>query len=82
MGDDKQQLINKYPSLFNDLGKFKNHEVKLHIDSSVRPVVQKQRMIPYYLRERMQRELDKMVDDDVIEEPIVLGVELSYRTQG
>ena len=25
-------------------------------------------MIPYYLRERLQRELDKMVDNDVIEE--------------
>ena len=67
MGDDKQQLINKYPSLFNGLGKLKNHKVKFHIDSSVKPVIKKQRMIPYYLRERLQRELDKMVDDDVIE---------------
>lgn len=34
------QFKAKYPSVYQGLGKLKNYQLKLHIDSSVTPVVQ------------------------------------------
>ena len=46
----------------------KNHQVKLHVDSSVKPVACPARPIPYHLKERVCQEINKMIEQDVIEE--------------
>ncbi|CAF1064638.1 unnamed protein product [Brachionus calyciflorus] len=49
------------------IGMLKNHEIKLHIDGSIRPVQQKLRPVPFHLRPLVEAELMKMDENDVIE---------------
>ena len=63
-----QDILKKYPQNFEGLGKLKNHQVKLHVDPSVKPVASPARPVPYHLKERIRTEIDKMVAQDVIEE--------------
>ena len=47
----KRGLVAKYPSLFsNKIGKLKNHSVKLHINTDIKPVRQKSRTTAIHLR--------------------------------
>ena len=64
---DIQSILNDFPENFSVLGKLKHHQVKLHIDQSVKPVNVPQMQIPYHLRERGQKTIDTMVKEDVIE---------------
>ncbi|XP_052809099.1 uncharacterized protein K02A2.6-like [Mya arenaria] len=57
----------KYPGLFTGIGKLKNCTVKLHIDKSVKPLAQRQRRTPFYLRAKVEQELDKLLKEDIIE---------------
>jgi hypothetical protein len=58
----------KYPEVFVDkVGKFKNDQVKLHIDKTVQPVKGKLRTVPFHLREKVENEIKKMLENDLIE---------------
>ena len=58
----------KYPSVFqNKIGKLKNHLVKLHIDRNVKPVRQKRRPTPIHLRTGIEKAINQMIADDIIE---------------
>ena len=63
-----QDTLKNYPENFSGLGKLRHYQVKLHIDPSVKPVAVPPRPIPYHLRERYQKAIDEMVQQDVIEE--------------
>ena len=55
--------------LFNgSIGKFKNIQLKLHIDKDVPPVAQPERRIPFALRQKVQTVIDKLEADDIIED--------------
>ena len=58
-----------YPRVFSNkkIGKLKNYQVHLEIDSSVNPVQQKARRVPYHLMEGARTELKRLEADDVIE---------------
>ena len=43
-----EKLTTEYPQVFQGIGKLKNYEVKLHIDTSVQPVAQPARRIPFH----------------------------------
>ena len=43
------ELKAKYPSVFQGIGKLKDYQLKLHVDPSVTPVVQKMRRVPFFL---------------------------------
>lgn len=61
------QLKTMYPEVFSDkLGKLKNVKIKLDIDSSVRPVRQKQRHTPYHIRGKVGEKLIKMEREGVL----------------
>ncbi|XP_028418333.1 uncharacterized protein K02A2.6-like [Dendronephthya gigantea] len=60
-------LRNKYQSVFSGIGKMKNHQVKLHIDETVKPVAQPHRRIPFHVRKQVELKLKEMEDDDIIE---------------
>ena len=62
-----QSILKDFPENFCGFGKLKHHQVKLHIDQSVKPVNVPQRLIPYHLRERAQKAIDTMVKEDVLE---------------
>ncbi|CAB3993402.1 PREDICTED: uncharacterized protein K02A2.6-like, partial [Paramuricea clavata] len=53
--------------LFNGVGKLKDHKVKLHIDESIPPVAQTHRRIPFHLRKQVEKKLEEMEKDDIIE---------------
>ena len=60
-------LERKYPQLFKGVGKLKDHQVKLYIDKSVRPVAQMNRRVPFHLQDAVEKELKQMLADDIIE---------------
>ena len=50
------------------MGKLKGHQVKLHIDKTVPPIAQKERRIPFALRERVNAELKKLEEAGIVED--------------
>ena len=62
-----KNLINEYSGLFEGIGKLKDKEIKLHIDESVPPVAQPHRRIPFHMREKVEKELQRLEQLDIIE---------------
>ncbi|XP_065650610.1 uncharacterized protein LOC136078743 [Hydra vulgaris] len=64
-----QPLINSYKnSVFSGIiGKLSNYQVKLKINESIPPVAQKERRIPFALREKVKDELTKLEAEGIIE---------------
>ena len=58
----------KYKHLFSGVGLLKGYELKLHVDESVKPVVQHVRRIPFGLREKVDAKLDELLELNIIEE--------------
>jgi transposase InsO family protein len=56
----------KYPKLFSGIGKLKSRQVSLHIDDSVKPVAQSRRT-PFHLREKVDKEIQSLLEQDIIE---------------
>ncbi len=63
----KQTLQQKYPEVFNGVGKLNTNQITLHIDPSVRPVAQLLRRIPFNLRRAVERKIKELMDMDIIE---------------
>jgi hypothetical protein len=62
------QLSRQYPNLFSGhVGRLHGHRVRLHIDTSVRPVQQRFRPVPFHLQEAVEREIKQMLAEDIIE---------------
>ena len=62
------ELVHKYDHLFHGIGKIKGHAVKLHINKSISPVAQPHRRIPFHQRKKVEDELQRLQDLDIIEE--------------
>jgi transposase InsO family protein len=60
-------ITTKYKEYFTGIGKLTDHTVKLHIDNSVKPVVQPVRRIPFALREKVEAKLVELEQLDIIE---------------
>ena len=60
--------VKQFEHVFTGTGKLKNEQVKLHIDTTVQPVAQKARRIPFHLRPLVDAELDKLRQSDIIED--------------
>ena len=60
-------IIDQYQSVFHGIGKLKDVKVKLYIDEKIKPVAQKHRRIPFHLREKVENEIKRLLDADVIE---------------
>ena len=63
-----QVLVRKFPSLFKGVGTLKDYKVKLYVNKDVPPVYQPARPVPFHIRDKLERELKKMEEEDVIEE--------------
>ena len=48
--------------------KIKDYKVKLHVDTSAKPVIQKKRRIPFALRDKVNKELECSEREDIIED--------------
>eukprot|EP00795_Rhopilema_esculentum_P011693 gene11693-17_t len=62
-----ENLEATYPKLFDGIGKLKDREIKLHIDSTVPPVAQPARRIPFHLRKKVSETLRDLEDQGIIE---------------
>ncbi|XP_047657080.1 uncharacterized protein LOC125138846 [Tachysurus fulvidraco] len=61
------QLLSKYPNITNGIGKLKNVQVKLYIDDTVKPIAQPHRRIPFHVRKKVEKELQLLEDEGIIE---------------
>ena len=70
--DENMKLLRQeFPNLFTDkTGKCKGPPIKIQVRKGAVPVIQPQRRIPLHYMERLEGELKKMLDEDIIEGPI------------
>ena len=70
--DDTMEAIKrKYKDVFSDsTGKFKGPPIRINVTKDVTPVVQPRRRIPLHYRDRLEAELKKMLEEDIIEGPL------------
>ncbi|XP_046858634.1 uncharacterized protein K02A2.6-like [Xenia sp. Carnegie-2017] len=60
-------ILDKHAPVFDGLGKLKNKQIRLAIDDSVLPVAQPQRRTPFHLRLKVESEIHRLENDDIIE---------------
>ncbi len=61
-------LLSEYDTVFTEkVGKLKGYKVKLHVDRTITPKQQPYRRVPYHLAKPIEKELDKLIENDVIE---------------
>ena len=65
--DRKPVITMKYTKCFEGIGKLKNVQLKIPIDEHATPVVQPIRRIPHLLREKLEKKLRELEQDDIIE---------------
>ena len=65
---NSSDVLDRHPELFNGVGLLKNYELGLHVDSSVTPIVQPLRRVPFQLREKVDKKLDELMQAGIIKE--------------
>ena len=63
-----QSFLAEYSHNFRGIGKLKNHQTKLHVDTEEKPVASPPRSVPYYLKEQVPKVIQEMMNQDIIEE--------------
>ena len=61
------KLLEDYNDVFDGTEKFKNHEAKLYLKKTSKLVYQKMRRQPYNLRKLINKELKRLIENDIIE---------------
>ena len=62
-----EELTQKFPQLFTGIGKLKSHQIKLHIDPNVSPIAQPHRRFPFHLQQKVEDEINNLLEQDIIE---------------
>ena len=62
-----QSLVEEYDDIFHGIGKLKDVEIKLHVDESIKPKAQRHRRVPFHLRQKVEDEIHRLKEADVIE---------------
>ena len=66
-----EAIVKKYPDVFTDkTGKYTGKPIKIHVNPNAVPVIQSQRRVPLQYRDRLKKEIDRMLAEDIIEGPI------------
>ena len=66
-GKFAESLRARFPACFNGVGKLRDYQLKLHRDTSVVPVAQKARRLPFTLRTAVQEKVKDLIAQDIIE---------------
>ena len=63
-----QEVLQQHPNVFREgLGTLKGHEIAISVDPNVPPCYCKARSVPYSMRTLVEQELDRLVNEKVIE---------------
>ena len=65
---DHSELTTRYKDVFTGIGKLKDFQLKLHIDQQVQPVAQPLRRPAFSLKEKIEKKLDELLREDIIEQ--------------
>ena len=63
----RHSIEQQYAKLFTGVGKLTDYQATIHIDTSVPPIAQKPRHIPFALQEKVASRLDDLLAKDIIE---------------
>ena len=61
-------LLKEYDDIIHGLGQITNYSHKIKVDPDIKPVSQRLRRIPFSQLDKVDAEIDKLLNDDVIEE--------------
>ena len=63
-----KKVVDKYPEVFKDeLSTLRGTTAKIHVDSQATPKFFKPHSVPYILREMVEKELDRLLNEGIIE---------------
>lgn len=65
---DAGDVLKDFADIFQGVGKLKDFQLKLHINKNVKPVAQPVRRLPFGLRDKVDKKLDELLQEDIIEE--------------
>ena len=60
-------ILDKHSDIFKGLGRMTNVEVKLHMNEDIHPVQQPIRRVPWHTRQRVDDEIKRLLESDIIE---------------
>lgn len=67
-GNDVEKMLSQYKDIFADrLGCFNKGQIKLHLKDNAKPVFHKARPVPFALKEKLDAEIDRMLQLGIIE---------------
>ncbi|CAC5390164.1 unnamed protein product [Mytilus coruscus] len=66
-GTNTIYYVKNKKDIFHGLGKLKDTQVKIHVDNTVKPIVQPHRRIPFHVRKQVEAELERLERLDIIE---------------
>ena len=61
------EVLEKYKDRFQGIGKLKGIQVDLNVDPDFKPVAQPPRRQPFSVRQKMEEEIQHLIDQDIIE---------------
>ena len=61
------EMVKKYDRLFHGVGKMKDTEINIHVDTTVTPIAQKARRLPIMLQQQVDLEIEKLIADKIVE---------------
>ena len=62
-----KELVEEYKDRFEGIGKLTDIQLDLNVDPDFKPVAQPPRRQPYSVREKMEKEIQHLLDQDIIE---------------
>ena len=62
----REQILQRYPDIFEGIGCFQGPPYHIHLDQSITPKQTPCRLIPVHLKEAFQQEVDKMLKAGVL----------------
>ena len=66
--DSLQQLLEKHKSVFEPgLGRVSNYTARILLDPGATPKFRKARQVPYFYKEKVERELNRLVEEGTLE---------------
>ena len=67
-GKPLEEILAQHQALFKDeLGKMKGFQAKIHVDKDAPPIFCKARPIPFALRAKVEKEIERLLEEKVIE---------------